>query len=302
MKAIPGGRRATLKLWATLVLATIWLAMRPSAVPAAEPAKAEADRASPADVAATLIRELGDDRFSVRESATDRLSHLGVEIKPALIAALDDPDPEIRFRVKRVLSAVIEADFQRRLAAFSEDVNDTRHCTLPGWTRFKSEYGSDLVARRLFVEMQRAEPDLLQALDANATDSARAAAQVLEARIRGFQESMQARITLGGGGNMPGMGSVVAMLFVASDPHITLPEDVAMQLSNYCFQPLSMQPGGNTGEAAVVRKIVGSWVARDASANLLPQNIWLALRFNLKEGLLPACAALKQGNQPGHVK
>ena len=303
MSRISGGRRAAIALGVGLGLSAVWwLASGFGPLRAAEPTKAEPDSAAQADVTATLIRQLGDDRFSVRETATDRLSHLGVEIKPALIAALDDPDPEIRFRVKRVLSAVIEADFQRRLAAFAEDVNDTRHCTLPGWSRFRAEFGGEATARRLFVEMQRAEPDLLQALEANPTDSARAAAQVLEARIRGFQESIQARVAFGGAGNMPGLGSVVAMLFVASDPHVTLPEDVAMQLSNYCFQPLSMQPTGNTGEAAIVRKIVGSWVARDAGANLLPQNIWLALRFNLKEGLLPACAALKQGNQPGHVK
>jgi len=181
-------------------------------------------------------------------------------------------------------------------------VNETRHCTLPGWLRFRSAFGGEPMARRLFVEMQRAEPDLLQALEASSTDSARAAAQVLEARIRGFQEAPQMRVAFGGNGAAPGLGSVVAMLFVASDPRVTLPEDVSMQLSNYCFQPLSMQPAGGSGEAAIVRKIVGSWVARDANANLLPQNIWLALRFNLKEGLVPACSALKQGNQPGHVK
>lgn len=268
-----------------------------TSIPAAKSAPAAPATATPADEIGTWISQLGDDRFAIREAATEHLSHQGIEIQPRLLAALEDPDPEVRFRVRRILTMVIEADFQKRLAAFAEDVNDTKHLSLPGWTRFRTTFANDAAGRKMFVEMQRAEPQLMQAFETGPT----AASQALETRLHEIQDAMQMRFRFGNNASV-GMSSVMALLFVATDNHVTLNEEAAFQLCNFCVQPLTIQTNAGNGDSTISRKIIGAWIARDASANVLQQNLWLAMRYNLKEGLAPAANALQQGNQPVQVK
>ena len=132
------------------------------------------------EATARLIPQLGSGVFAVREAATNQLMKMGIEVKPALLAAMDDPDAEIRVRVRSVLASVVDADFQRRLVLFAEDVNDQKHYELPGWSRYRELVGSDRAARNLFVEMQRSEMGLMEGLEVGRE----AAARILEERIR----------------------------------------------------------------------------------------------------------------------
>ncbi len=52
---------------------------------------------------ARLIKDLGNDDFAVRRSATQRLARLGPDSRPQLEAALDDADPEVRLRAAQLL-------------------------------------------------------------------------------------------------------------------------------------------------------------------------------------------------------
>ena len=236
--------------------AALALGAHDQSAPASTPAVA-----IPSDEVGTWISQLGDDRFAIRETATEHLSHQGIEIQPRLLAALDDPDPEVRFRVRRILTMVIEGDFQRRLTAFAEDVNDTKHLSLPGWSRFRTAFASDSAGRKMFVEMQRAEPQLMQAFEAGPT----AASQALESRLHEIQDAMQMRFRFGNNASV-GMSSVMALLFVATDKQVTLNEEAAFQLCNFCVQPLTIQTNAGNGDSTVSRKIIGAWIARDASA------------------------------------
>lgn len=60
-----------------------------------------------------LVRQLGDERFSTREQAERELKKIGEPVAEPLRAFLDDPDPEVRFRVRKVLDHV--ASLQREL-------------------------------------------------------------------------------------------------------------------------------------------------------------------------------------------
>jgi hypothetical protein len=249
-----------------------------------------------ADSAAKLVPQLGSELFSIREATTNQLMQMGIAIKPVLVAALDDSDAEIRMRARRILTTVVDADFQHRLALFAEDVRDARHYDLPGWSRFRKLVGSDRAARNLFVEMQRAEPNLMVAFEAGQEPAAR----MLETRIRFAQAAFQGRI--GFSSNGLSVGSIAALLFVGSDKSINLADDYALQLGNLpYYQPFqSAIVAGQQSE--LLKKILGPWIARDASQTLIYQNLYLAMRFNLKEGLDPAIRLLQQPGAVPQVK
>jgi hypothetical protein len=273
-----------------------------------EPAKASppakpvqlAGRSLSADDTAGWIQQLGDDRFSLREEASAHLSRLGIEIRPTLETALRNPDPEIRVRVRRILEAIVKDDLVRRLSAFADDVNDAKHYDLPGWSRYRQVVGSGPAARRLFIEMQRSEPELFMAVG----DSPAATAQSLGNRI--IQQSVQLQIPMRSripAGNTITMGSISAMLFVGSDKHVAIADDLGAQLvylTNSAAANRQSVAGGNA--SAEFQKILGAWVSRDASGNLLYLNLNLAIRYDLKEGIGPAAAALRQPNQASQVK
>ena len=280
-------------LRAGLSVGLIWLAA------AVQSPGAEHQTAAPpsaADAAARLIPQLGSDRFAVRESTTSELMRMGIEIKPALVAALDDADPEIRMRARRILTSVVDADFQHRLALFAADVNDEKHYDLPGWSQFRKQVGDSRAARSLFVEMQQAESELLASFEAGQA----AAARTLETRILVAQAVAQGRLV--NNGNGLGVGSVVALLFVGSDKGVKLSEDYAAQLGNLAYQATFRQAIMSGPQAEFLKKVLGSWIARDASQNLSYQNLYLAIRFNLKEGLEPAIRMLQQPGVLPHVK
>ena len=264
---------------------------------ASQTAGQAAAQPAPVENISAWIQQLGDDRFEVREEASRHLSQMGIEIQPALDTALHSPDPEIRVRVRRVLETIVKADLERRLIAFAEDVNDTKHLDLPGWARYRQVVGSAGAARQLFVEMQRAEPNLFRAVE----EGPSATSQSLENCVTQEIVQMQVRQRVVGGYSIS-LGSVGAMLFVGSDKHVTLADDLAMQLVFLTNQPAIQQTINGGAQAAAVKKILGAWVAHDATANVLAQNLWLAMRFDLKEGVEPAANALRQGNQPANIK
>jgi pentatricopeptide repeat protein len=59
-----------------------------------------------------LIRQLGSDSWDVREAADARLTAIGEPAREKLTAALNDPDAEIRWRVRRILDALDWKDLQ----------------------------------------------------------------------------------------------------------------------------------------------------------------------------------------------
>ena len=101
---------------------TNWLILGLWLCAADVPAAEDTPRSEAATVAVdvpTLVRQLGDERFATRESATARLIQLGRSAKPALEEGRAHADREIRYRSARILSIIEELDFQRRLAAFA---------------------------------------------------------------------------------------------------------------------------------------------------------------------------------------
>ncbi len=263
----------------------------PSAAPAAEQ-PAAADQAQ-LESARQLVKQLGSPQFRSREAAMGQLLGMGLAIKPALSAGMKDQDAEIRERSERVLVTLLEADFQKRLKLFAADADGSRGADMPGWSRFKSEIGSDSGARSLFVEMQRAEPSLMAAYG----ESADMAAGTLQTRctaVAGFVNPM-----LGfGGRDMSSLtiSRVAALYFVAADAKIKVGGDVAQCLRRlYLFVPSLQLAMSNGPQSELIRHLLAAWIAKDFSPDGVEENLNLALQMNLKEACPTAIAALKEG-------
>ncbi len=250
--------------------------------------------------AAELIPRLGDPHFQARDAASGELSKMGIEIKPVLAAALKDADPEIRARAGRLLTAVIEADFQHRLAVFADDVDDAQRLDLPGWSRFKSTIGADRAARALFVEMQRAEPSLMAAYDQGAD----AVAKSLQLRIHAAAATAP-MMRFGGAQNVNQLSTprVAALFFVASDKEIKIGSDSAEEMHTFYYFPPAFSMALNAGpQSDLLKRILGAWIGRDASPDTLETNLQVALQMNLKEGLAPALAGLQRAGLTPQAK
>jgi hypothetical protein len=271
-----------------LIAAVSSALLQPSAV---------ADAASPAvltgvgDVKA-LIAQLGDAKFAVRKSAGEKLAKIGLPAFQALEEATRDGDREIRYRAEKVLSVIRQNDLNRRLTIFLASLDSPEDKSLPSWPRFKAAHGNTKITRSLFVEMQRAEGELLAQLDADprqATDllGQRALALVQEQNRLNRDETP-----------LP-LGQIAAVFFVAGEPD-TKPTSntVALLLQLGTQQTLAgIAPAGEASDkqtlekAALSRKLLGPVLARaDGSATM--EAVRLAVIHNLKEGLGPAVKLL----------
>lgn len=264
------------------------------------------DRASTAKLN-KLIGQLGDETFAVREEATEQLIRAGIEAKPLLIAALSSPDAEVRFRAKRVLEVVVEGDFQRRLKAFEEDVDGSRGLSLPGWGAFKEFLGDDRTVRTLFVELQRAEPLLLEAYESDP----KLAAQSLAERLQLLQLNAGGRLINRANRNFvfssaalqPGLGNSLAMLLIAGDKSISVKDDVAdrFRLVQTTTELRSALAAGDA-RSQLCRKILGRWIEREVGETASIYNLNTAMQFNMPEGLVPATKLLKKGTAQVQAK
>lgn len=250
-----------------------------------------------------LVVQLGDDLFAVRESASNQLVEKGIAAKPQLTAALESKDAEVRMRAKRILSEVVEADFQRRLGAFSADVDGKQGLTLPGWAEFTELVGNDRAARDLFVEMEQAEGPLMDAYG----EGPKVASEKLRVQLASEPAVIDRNAAVAAirarrpfplpQSSTSSLGAILAWMFVAGDPTVPVTDDIVQRVvvlpQNIVFQSAASLK--NDRRAEVCRKILARWVGRDVSSVYASTNLALALKYNLKEGLSPAVATLKRG-------
>ncbi len=250
-----------------------------------------------ADDPKSLVGELGHDLFAVREGATNKLIEKGITAKPVLVAALTSTDAEVRFRAKRILSIIVDADFQRRKRDFIADVDGTAGATLPGWSAFKELVGSDPAARDLFVEMQDAQTQLLEAYERGPKEAATMLKECSQTEVdkvqpQGRRNRVQASMSV---------PIMAALLFVGGDPQVAISDEVASRLATLLPENPSFRPAMTSisGRRAIFRKLYGRFVARDMSFDLMAFNLLNARSYNLREALDPAVAALKSEDPSG---
>jgi hypothetical protein len=261
-----------------LLLLTLCLgaAALPGAYANGAQSSGESERvASPAE----LVQQLADPRFAVRKRAMEQLVAQGVAAAAALEAGVESTDREVSFRSRHALTIIREHDFQRRLRAFAAGQDAQETYELPGWTLFRKEVGDGLEARRLFVEMQQAEPQLLQALERSPDK----AVELLVQRL----DQLQGEARTGQKQQSASLGTLAALLFVSNHDR---GESVGMAVQNLaaCYRydvfVTAMEAGA---EREILRKMLGTWIENARSWDRF-QAMLLAIQFDLPQGLAPA--------------
>jgi hypothetical protein len=250
-----------------------------------------------APAAAELIRQLGAGSYVKRQQAQRMLEAMGVPAKEALQAALDNPDAEIRYRAAQVLEHVLDLDFQQKLETFLSSSGECSDDCLPGWQRFREQVGRSHAARRLFVEMQRAERELLQAAQAQPA----AAGELLELRCQQIQHEMQ---SADADDEQPlGVGSIAALLFVAGKRDVEISTQGASYVNNFSNQP-SLHSALSAGTLIEpLRGLLSVWVSRHFEDTMVAyQNLQLAMRYDLKTAIKPAAELASRKEIPAQQR
>ncbi len=251
-----------------------------------KPAAAATDPAHPT----ALIGKLGSEDFTERESASDELTRIGISAFAALEAAAEHPDREVRYRSIRILGQIRELDLQRRLDAFLAG-KDASDYSLPSWSRFGKTYGDDSQTRQLFVELTRADPELLQTLE----QSPRQAAELVGQRMTQHQQAMQF------GQRQIGLGSLVSLVFVAAEPDVELPDPTMTMVLNFCQQQALRDALNNPSKSDVAKKMLGALIRRSQD-NSAYMAMLVAMNYGLDDGMVPALKVLKNdANRVPHM-
>jgi hypothetical protein len=247
---------------------------------------------------AELVGRLGDSSYRVREGATRALTKVGVPAKAELLKAIVAPDAEVRYRARLVLSEVLDVDFKQRLNAFIEDARGECEHDLPGWSRFRTQQGDGAAARRLFAEMQRNEPLLMEASELGSLHASTA----FDARCQQIQESL--RVPGRQAERQVPLGTVAALLFVGADGNVPVSMQSAMCVTNFCYQQPFRHSIDSGDTMPVLKRLVGGWVRRDFAndSTAAYQTMMLALQFNVREGVEPALTMLKDGSGNPHMR
>src|SRR5262245_2674901 len=241
-----------------------------------------ADKLTTADRIARLIAELGSEEYTVRESASDELTRIGLPAFSALEAAARHADREVRYRSQRVLGIIRRHDIERRLEAFLSNKDESDDYPLPGWNRFSKAYGDGPDQRKLFVEMTRADAELMRAIEENP----RRAAENLVVRVHQAQQAAQIS------NQAVSLGQVAASLFVAAEADVTVPAMTLSGLFSQCFQPGVREAIDSGSRREVTRMMLGTIIGRTDDLTAF-QAMSVASQFKLPQGIVPATRILK---------
>jgi hypothetical protein len=247
-----------------------------------------ADEPRPASSAAEIARfiaQLGDDSYQAREAASEQLIEAGLAARPAVQKALDDPDPEVRLRSRRILGEIELREEQRIVQAFLDEKDPNKDHGLSGWKRFREIVGDTTETRAFYVELHKAEKPLLAALDRGSKDLGESFA----ARLAELQQSHSLSVPTTGRRSIP-LASSTALLFVATDEKVDLTNQnihFLIYQSDFYRQLSSVEQLSSSEQRDMLRKVLGKFVAREGDAAVTYQNLNLALRFDLKEALGP---------------
>jgi hypothetical protein len=228
----------------------------------------------------SLIGQLGDESYATREAATEKLLAFGLPTLPWVEAGAKHPDREIRYRCERLRVMLREADLQKRLEDFAADTTGEKDHRLPGWDRFAQLHGEGPESRNLFVEMFRAEPDILKSMpsDPTAPRDQKKAADLVAARVFQLQQSLRSQQSLS-------LGTVAALLFAATEKDVGLPEHPQQIIYSFCHQQCVREAIAGS-KKDVIRSLLAKYATRGEAGTA--QGLSLAMIYDLEEGLLLA--------------
>jgi hypothetical protein len=277
------------------------------------PTTGRAVDAPPADID-SLVRQLGDPSFRVRESAESKLIAMGRKAKTALLANADlHPEAEVRARCRRILPVALNLDHKARLEAFLADKDGKQEHDLGGWARFRKEVGQETPARELFAEMHKVNGELMELLDRDPEAAARECdryARTIYGRVfpQVFVPAGGLVIASHGGVRTPPqIGEVATVLFVSATAGDAPPAAGPFGFDptfNLLYQGNFQQAVQKTdGQGPALRKLLVGYIdTRGNAPNSVNQALQLAINLNLKECLSYAVKVAGDKNQQSYAR
>jgi len=252
-----------------------------------------------ADVA-TLVQELASKRFATRQSAMSQLIKMGSDVVPELEAALTTGNREFRFRAQRVLDAVEQNAYQLQLDAFMQSGENA--VELAGWSDFKAIGGESSTARRLFVLMCRAEPELMR----NLGRPKGLISNIVSKRCKELQQVFRTYKR-----DSIQLGTVAGLLFVGGLDGVKVDDTSVKTIYSVCNydafrnEMYVRNPNGTsqyrrTARSNILRQLFAVWMKHGQSWDA-QMAFNLAMQYDIKESLPRAVSLVKAKNTPCHV-
>ncbi|MBY0527858.1 MAG: hypothetical protein K2R98_30960 [Gemmataceae bacterium] len=238
------------------------------------------------ETAAALVRQLGDLSFESREKASVALVKMGRPAKQALLDGQKSADPEVRVRCEKILIVVLDLDFKARVDAFLADKEGKQEHQLAGWKRYRKLVGEDQAARELFVDMLKSNGELMEDAEARPKQAGDRAAYRCQYLMQSLYSGVPGRQQLT-------LGDVATMLFVASDPDVTVPMQTRQLMCNFLYQQVFRQALTNGPRSPHVRKLLGAWMTQAAGTQMAQQVLSLSMQLEVKEGMDLALKLIK---------
>ncbi|MBM4097931.1 MAG: hypothetical protein FJ261_14325 [Planctomycetes bacterium] len=240
-----------------------------------------------------LVRRLGSDDFSARESAEAALSKLGLAALAAIEAGGADADPEVRRRCRDLSLALRkqnQIDMLTRFVAGSDN--------LPGWERFRKVLGQRPDARKAYAEIYGSDPTFIDDVESRP----QYAPTIIVAKVQLLQTLQNAERTKRGGFPFS-TNDVAIVMFAAQHPQARIPTDKLHFITSMLYnQNIQNSLSGRNGVAVNenLRAIVVSWMLSQTDINAQMQSLYICMNNDLKDGITLARSLLKNGNLPPH--
>jgi hypothetical protein len=218
-----------------------------------------------------LVEKLGHPSFEVREFAAQRLQEIGLPARPALMNALKSADLETRMGAHRVLVHIMQEDFDAQLQAFVEG-KDGDGLHLPGWELFSRLVGDTAEARRLYAEMIRHEPELLEKLD-DLSGQAEPLRRLYEQRVQLLSNASRV-----GRSHHLTIPCVATLLLVSQQPEVKS-TSAESRLYAFLVEPSIKREIMGGAHFSIVQKILAKWVS---SGNSQHYALRIALAYELE--------------------
>jgi hypothetical protein len=236
--------------------------------------------AAPEPPSTELVRRLGDSNYAVREEAAAQLARLGRPAVAALELGVKSRDLAVRRRCAELLAAARRSDFDIVLDDFIAGKNPKD--PLPGWTRFRELAGDDVYARRLYVDLYRADRTLLEQLGKDPKQFATKAS----ARFQNLVQRMSMPRPAGDDGMQPEEFAGLLLGLAAAPP---ADAQQFYQLHNLCYQfPLqSLVRGSPAARRLVGRALATRLKDDDLLMNIVNLAVFLGLSEFIQEKVMP---------------
>ena len=247
-----------------------------------------------------LVQQLSSKKFALRQNAMAELIQRGAEAIPELELALKSDNRELRFRAQRVLNSVEQNAYQLKLEAFMQNGNAA--IKLPGWDAFRAIADSNSEARRLFVLMCRAEPDIMRNLDRPPS----AISNQIAKRCRELQQIFRTYKR-----DSIKLGTVATLLFVGGIEGIRVDDTSIKTIYSVCNynafrdemytrQSNSTIRYTSTPRAEILRNLFAIWMKHGQSWDA-QMAFNLAMQYNIRQCLPRALEIVHNNGAPCHV-